>query len=163
MEYSSRKYTIHKMGIVESRLQGTGMADSYPARVSRRLLRFAGRRLSTRRTNSDPVMPRTRASSRIAIKEGLFFPRSSKLIYFGWYPLSKASASCVIPRSSRSVISTRAKARFSRAPRSSMLPERAIGSPDRGQIPHIMPQSILSGSVQGCYGFSSIARFTSEA
>jgi hypothetical protein len=48
-------------------------------------------------------------------------------MYFGWYPLSNASASCVIPRSSRNVKSARANARFSRYPRSSELPERAIG------------------------------------
>ena len=138
------------------------IGSNYPARVSRRLLRLAGRRLSTRRMSSDPVMPRTRAISRMAIKEGLFFPRSSKLMYFGWYPLSKANVSWVIRRSSRSVINTRANARFSRAPRSSMLPERAIGSPDRGQIQHMMPQSILSRSIRGCYRSLSTARFPSE-
>lgn len=47
-------------------------------------------------------------------------------MYFGWYPLSNARDSCVIPRSSRSVIKTRAKARFSRYARSSDVPRRAI-------------------------------------
>jgi len=150
------------MSIMARRLQGAGIASSYPPRVSRRLLRLAGSRLSTRPMSSDPVMPSTRAISRMAINEGLFFPRSSRLMYFGWYPLSKARASWVMLRSSRRFSSTRAKARFSRAPRSSMLPERAIGSPDRGQIQHMMPQTILSINAWDCYGSSSVARFASE-
>lgn len=47
-------------------------------------------------------------------------------MYLGWYPLSNARVSCVIPRSSRSAIKTRANARFSKYPRSSALPRRAI-------------------------------------
>ena len=65
---------------------------------------------------------------------GCTFPLSRRLMYFGWYPLSKANVSCVIPRSSRKVIKTRAKARFSRYPRSSMLPRRAI---DIGIVAHV--------------------------
>lgn len=60
------------------------------------------------------------------MSEGLYLPLSRRLMYFGWYPLSKASVSCVIPRSSRKVIKTRANALFSRYARSSELPRRAI-------------------------------------
>lgn len=79
-------------------------------------------------------MPRALAISRIVVSEGLYLPRSSKLMYLGWYPLSKASASCVIPRSSRSVIKTRAKARFSRYARSSIVPRRAISCDSVAQL-----------------------------
>jgi len=91
-----------------------------------RRLRLAGKRLSTRRTRSAPVMLRALAISRIAVSEGLYLPLSRRLMYFGWYPLSKASVSCVIPRSSRRLIRTRANALFSRYARSSELPRRAI-------------------------------------
>jgi hypothetical protein len=47
-------------------------------------------------------------------------------MYLGWYPLSNAKASCVTSRSSRRVTRTRAKARFSKYPRSSELTRRAI-------------------------------------
>lgn len=49
-------------------------------------------------------------------------------MYFGWYPLSNASASWVMPRSSRNVMRTRANARFSRCPRLSALLNRAINA-----------------------------------
>jgi hypothetical protein len=62
----------------------------------------------------------------MAVREGLYLPLSRRLMYFGWYPLSKASVSCVSPRSSRRVIKTRAKARFSRYPRSLAPAGRAI-------------------------------------
>lgn len=65
--------------------------------------------------------------SSMAVSEGLYFPLSRRLMYFGWYPLSNARASCVIPRSSRKVMRTRANARFSRYPRLSTLPNGAIG------------------------------------
>jgi hypothetical protein len=66
--------------------------------------------------------------SRMAVSEGLYFPLSRRLMYFGWYPLSKASVSCVIPCSSRNVIKTRANARFSRYPRLSTPPARAMNA-----------------------------------
>jgi hypothetical protein len=79
-------------------------------------------------------MPSAFASSRMVVSEGLYLPRSSKLMYLGWYPLSNASASCVIPRSSRRVIRTRAKARFSKYARSSIVPSRAINDERVAQL-----------------------------
>jgi hypothetical protein len=55
-------------------------------------------------------------------------------MYLGWYPLSKASVSCVMPRSSRKVIRTRANARFSRYPRLSRLVVRAITAKSLAQL-----------------------------
>jgi hypothetical protein len=72
--------------------------------------------------------------SRIAVNEGLYLPRSSRLMYLGWYPLSKANVSCVMPRSSRKDIRTRAKARFSRYPRLSRLVARAISAKSLAQL-----------------------------
>ena len=113
-------------------------------RDSLRLLRLPGSRLSTLCTNCAPVVSSALAISSIAVNEGLFLPRSKRLMYLGWYPLSKASVSCVIPRSSLSVIRTRAKALFSRAPRSVRLAGDMIDSLDRGPCHYIMPQTILS-------------------
>lgn len=93
---------------------------------SRRLLRLLGSKLSTRRTRSAPLIPSALAISSIVVREGLYLPRSRRLMYFGWYPLSKASTSWVMPRSSRRVIKTRAKARFSKYARSAVVPRRAI-------------------------------------
>ncbi len=114
---------------------------------SLRLLRLPGSRLSTLCTNWAPVVSSALAISSIAVNEGLFLPRSKRLMYLGWYPLSKASVSCVIPRSSLSVIRTRAKALFSRAPRSVRLAGDMIDSLDRGPCHYIMPQTILSPAI----------------
>jgi hypothetical protein len=70
----------------------------------------------------------------MAVRDGLYLPRSSRLIYLGWYPLSNASTSCVIPRCSRNVIRTRANARFSRYPRLPALPDRAIAKAIVAQV-----------------------------
>jgi hypothetical protein len=70
----------------------------------------------------------------MAVSDGLYLPRSRRLMYLGWYPLSNASVSCVIPRSSRNVMRTRANARFPRYPRLSALPDRAIGKRIVAQI-----------------------------
>ena len=115
-------------------------------RDSLRLLRLPGSRLSTLCTNWAPVVSSALAISSMAVNEGLFLPRSKRLMYLGWYPLSKASVSCVIPRSSRSVIRTRAKALFSRDPRSVRLADDMIDSLDRGPCHYIVPQTILSAA-----------------
>ncbi len=121
-------------------------------RDSRRLLRLPGSRFSTLCTSSAPVVSNDLAISSIAVREGLFLPLSKRLMYLGWYPLSKASASWLIPRSCLSVIRTRAKALFSRAPRSVRLPGGIIDSLDRGPSHYIMPQTILSVSRLGSSG-----------
>ena len=113
-------------------------------RDSLRLLRLPGSRFSTLCTSWAPVVSSALAISRIAVSEGLFLPLSKRLMYLGWYPLSNASVSCVIPRSSLSVIKTRAKALFSRAPRSVRLPGDISDRLDRGPCHYIMPQTILS-------------------
>ena len=115
-------------------------------RDSRRLLRLPGSRFSTLCTSSAPVVSSDLAISSMAVREGLFLPLSKRLMYLGWYPLSKASASWLMPRSCRIVIRTRAKALFSRAPRSVRLPGVIIGSLNRGPSQYIMPQTILSFS-----------------
>ncbi|SRR5713101_4369189 len=113
-------------------------------RDSLRLLRLPGSRFSTLCTSCAPVVSSALAISSMAVSEGLFLPLSKRLMYFGWYPLSKARVSCVIPRSSLSVIRTRAKALFSRDPRSVRLADDMIDSLDRGPCHYIMPQTILS-------------------
>ncbi len=116
------------------------------------LLRLPGSRFSTLCTSCAPVVSSALAISSMAVNDGLFLPLSKRLMYLGWYPLSKASVSCVIPRSSLSVIRTRAKALFSRAPRSVRLPGDIIVRLDRGPSHHIMPQTILS------YGIAAYKR-----
>jgi hypothetical protein len=116
-------------------------------RDSLRLLRLPGSRFSTLCTSCAPVVSSALAISSIAVSEGLFLPLSKRLMYLGWYPLSNASVSCVIPRSSLSVIRTRAKALFSRAPRSVRLPGDIIDRLDRGTSHYIMPQTILSPGI----------------
>ncbi len=113
-------------------------------RDSLRLLRLPGSRFSTLCTTCAPVVSSALAISSMAVSEGLFLPLSKRLMYLGWYPLSNASVSCVIPRSSLSVIRTRAKALFSRAPRSVRLPGDMIDRLNRGPSHYIMPQTILS-------------------
>jgi hypothetical protein len=120
------KYTILEKALVERALVDESAAVFFFQRVSRRRLRLPGRRLSTRRTSSAAAMSRAREISRIAVSDGLYLPLSRREIYFGWYPLSNASVSCVIPRSSRRVMRTRANARFSKYPRSSVLTNRVI-------------------------------------
>src|SRR5438874_2190655 len=114
---------------------------------SLRLLRLPGSRFSTLCTSCAPVVSSALEISSIAVSEGLFLPLSKRLMYLGWYPLSNASVSCVIPRSSLSVIRTRAKALFSRAPRSVRLPGDMIDRLDRGPSHYFMPQTILSHAV----------------
>ena len=113
-------------------------------RDSLRLLRLPGSRFSTLCTRCAPVVSSALAISSMAVSEGLFLPLSKRLMYLGWYPLSNASVSCVTRRSSLSVIRTRAKALFSRAPRSVGLPGDISDRLDRGLCHYIMPQSILS-------------------
>lgn len=121
-------------------------------RMSRRRWRSLGSIFSTRLTISDADTVKASANSRIAVNEGLNLARSRRLIYFGWYPLSKPNCSCVKPRRSRSSTNTAAKARFSAVWGTFLFVKAAIGSVNALLSQHIVLQSILStldGSVRG--------------
>ena len=121
-------------------------------RISRRRCRSLGRIFSTRLIISDADIVNASANSRIVVKEGLNLARSRRLIYFGWYPLSKPNCSCVKPRRSRSSTNTEAKARFSGVLGTFLFAKAAIGRLHTLLGQHIVLQSILStccGSVRG--------------
>ncbi len=113
-------------------------------RMSRRRCRSLGRTFSTRLIISDADMVNASANSRIAVKDGLNLARSRRLIYFGWYPLSKPNCSCVKPRRSRSSTKTAANARFSGVLGTFLFVKAAIGSVHTVPAQHIVLQSILS-------------------
>jgi len=113
-------------------------------RMSRRRCRSLGRIFSTRLTISDADIVKASANSRIVVKDGLNLARSRRLIYFGWYPLSKPNCSCVKPRRSRSSTNTAAKARFSAVLGTFLFAKAAIGSLHTLLGKHIVLQSILS-------------------
>ncbi len=151
-KHSARNYTIPRAIVLRAALECRCCRDLMNSchiwRDSLRLLRLPGSRFSTLCTSWAPVVSSALAISSIAVKDGLFLPLSKRLMYLGWYPLSKASVSCVRPRSSLRVIRTRAKALFSRAPRSVRLPGDMIDRLDRGPSHYIMPQTILSPSIE---------------
>jgi len=99
------KLYFHKVYCESSRIQFVPK-PSYCAgpqrigRMSRRRCRSLGRIFSTRLTISDADIVKASANSRMVDKDGLNLARSRRLIYFGWYPLSKPNCSCVKPRRS---------------------------------------------------------------
>ena len=121
-------------------------------RMSRRRCRSLGRMFSTRLIISDADIVNASANSRIVVKDGLNLARSRRLMYFGWYPLSKPNCSCVKPRRSRSSTNTEAKARFSAVLGTLFFAKAAIGSLHTLLGQHIVLQSILStgcGALRG--------------
>jgi hypothetical protein len=122
-------------------------------RMSRRRCRSLGRTFSTRLTISDADTVNASANSRIAVKDGLNLARSRRLIYFGWYPLSKPNCSCVKPRRSRSSTKTVANARFSGVLGTFLLVKAAIGSVHVVPAQHIVLQSILSQNRRTVRGY----------
>lgn len=123
----------------------SGIQAHRMGRRSRLRFRSLGRIFSTRLIISDAEIPRESASSRIVVKEGLNLALSKRLIYFGWYPLSKPNCSCVRPRRSRSSTRTAAKARFSGVLGTFLFVKAAIDSFHSPLCQHIVLQSILSG------------------
>src|SRR5258706_14482549 len=113
-------------------------------RTSRRFRRFFGRSFSTRRTRLEPEMPKASAISIMVVRDGLYLARSRRLMYFAWYPLFEARASCDRPRSLRSWTKTRANALFSEAPVPTVLPCDGIRSTNILSAQCMIPQSILS-------------------
>ncbi len=146
--YSSTKYTFLYLESIISLQADLSKKEAFrgyrKSRVSRRFLRVFGRKRSTRPTNSDADMFSAEASSRIVVSEGLYLPRSRRLMYFGWYPLSKPSASWERDRSSLSSMRARAKARLSGASFAGVLPPNGIGSMNAEGLHDLKPQSILS-------------------
>src|SRR5258708_30433918 len=113
-------------------------------RTSRRFRRFFGRSFSTRRTRLEPEMPKASAISIMVVRDGLYLARSRRLMYFAWYPLFEARASCDRARSLRNWIKTRANALFSEAAVPTVLPCDGIRSTNTLPAQCIIPQSILS-------------------
>ncbi len=118
--------------------------DQRKERISRRRARSLGSTFSTRLTISAPETPSVSANSRIAVRDGLNLARSRRLMYLGWYPLSKPSCSWVRPRRCRSSVRTIAKARFSGVLGAFLLRDAAMGSFDSAVGQRIVLQSILS-------------------
>ncbi len=143
------KLYFHKVYCESSRIQFVPK-PSYCAgpqrigRMSRRRCRSLGRIFSTRLTISDADIVKASANSRMVDKDGLNLARSRRLIYFGWYPLSKPNCSCVKPRRSRSSTKTAANARFSGVLGTFLFVKAAIGSVHIVPAQHIVLQSILS-------------------
>lgn len=118
--------------------------DQRKGRTSRRRVRSLGSAFSTRLTISAPETPSASASSRIAASDGLNLALSRRLIYLGWYPLSKPSCSWVRPRRRRSSVRTMANARFSGVLGVFLLREAAMSSFNTALSQRIVLQSILS-------------------
>jgi len=118
--------------------------DQRKERISRRRVRSLGSTFSTRLTISAPETLSVSANSRIAVRDGLNLARSRRLMYLGWYPLSKPSCSWVRPRRCRSSVRTIAKARFSGVLGAFLLRDAAMGSFDSAVSQRIVLQSILS-------------------
>src|SRR5260370_24280951 len=102
--------------------------DQRKGRTSRRRVRSLGSAFSTRLTISAPETPSVSANSRIAVSDGLNLALSRRLMYLGWYPLSKPSCSWVRPRRRRSSVRTMANARFSGVLGVFLLREAAMSS-----------------------------------